>query len=98
MANLNSRPRKIGRLRSPLENFLGKVDSITRGINNITRTAANLNSAIRNIQRTRDNIRRKKSGVRTKQQKNPLGLSSIAPTPIGSGRNENTRPVRPAKI
>lgn len=81
-----------------LDDFLRKINSVTRGVNNITRTVSSVNATIRSARTLRDQFRGKKdprpSGSFNQPQRKPLGLTPVSKTT--SGRNVNKRPVRPA--
>ena len=82
-----------------LDDFLRKINSVTRGVNNITRTVSSVNATVRSVRTLRDQFRGKKnprpSGSFSQPQKKPLGLTPVS-TPT-SGRNVNKKPVRPAQ-
>lgn len=83
-----------------LDDFLRKINSVTRGVNNITRTVSSVNATIRSARTLRDQFRGKKDprpslpGSNNQPQRKPLGLTPVSKTT--SGRNVNKKPVRPA--
>ena len=87
---------------SILNDFLRKINNVTRGVNAITRTASNFRASVRSAQKLRDQFRGKKNPRTSSQlpgsvpqpQRKPLGLTPVSQ--VSSGINANKRPVRPA--
>ena len=87
---------------SSLNDFLRKINNVTRGVNDITRTVSRFKASVRSVQPLIDKFRGKKKSRPSAQlpgsvpqpQIKPLGLTPVSQ--VSSGRNVNKRPVRPA--